>query len=246
MDGRVSPVRIHRAVDPAALAEAAADFVADALRTAIESRGLARFALSGGSTPRATYEQLADAASSRGVDWSRVDAFFGDERAVPPDDAASNYRMAKESLLERVPIPPSRVHRIHGELPPADAAHRYAAVLGTDPLDVALLGMGEDGHVASLFPGTAALDSPATVLPTVAPFAPHPRITVGLSVLNASRLVVLLVAGAAKASRVEQVLQERRAGRPVLPAARVSPETGELYLFLDEAAAGLLAPRPDE
>jgi 6-phosphogluconolactonase len=232
---------VHRLRDPRAVAEAAARLVASSIKSAISSQGKARIALAGGSTPRLMYERLAEPDLAAEIDWPRVEIFFGDERMVHPSDAASNYRMAREALLERVPVVPGNVHRIQGELYPDIAAHDYAAELGIEPLDIVLLGMGDDGHVASLFPGsTELLRTDRAVLPSRAPIAPHSRVTITLPVINAARAVVLVVTGEAKAARVAQVFQERASGAPQLPAARVAPRRGELHWFLDAAAQSVL------
>jgi 6-phosphogluconolactonase len=240
--GKGEVAELHRGADAPAVAEMAARFMVTAITRSIASTGTCRLALAGGSTPRGAYERLAAGDALLEIDWAKVSVFFGDERMVRPDDASSNYRMAREALLGRVPIPDENVHRIEGELSAAVAASRYAATLGTSPLDLVLLGMGEDGHVASLFPGREELVSRASVLPAHAPVAPHERVTLGLGVINAARAVLLLVTGASKASRVLDVFTERRDGRSELPAARVSPQRGALHWFLDEAAAAHLAP----
>lgn len=229
--------RIHRGADAPAVADMAARFVMATAARSIAEREMFRLALAGGSTPRATYERLAAPDLAREIDWNRVSVFFGDERMVPPDDASSNYRMACEALLSRVSIPTRNVHRIEGELPAESAARRYAEAIGESPLDLVLLGMGDDGHVASLFPGSAELDADAKAMPSRAPVAPHGRVTLGLGVINAARVVALLVTGAGKAPRVRDVFTERRGGYPTLPAARVTPKSGGLHWFLDDAAA---------
>ncbi|MFL5264689.1 MAG: 6-phosphogluconolactonase [Anaeromyxobacteraceae bacterium] len=235
------------APDAAALMHVAAEEVASRAASAVQARGRFTIALSGGSTPRALYALLADPAAPfrARVPWDAVQVFFGDERHVPPDHADSNYRMAREALLGLVPIRPESVHRVRGELPDADeAALEYEAELseafalreGERPrLDVALMGMGPDGHTASLFPGSAALGEEArlVVAPYVPKFGVH-RVTLTLPVFAAARAVVFLVAGADKAERVAEVLGGRA---PQLPAARVRPEEGELLWLLDAAAA---------
>jgi 6-phosphogluconolactonase len=240
--GSAEVAQIHRGADAPIVLEMAARFMACTIIRSIASSGTCRLALAGGSTPRGAYQRLAARDLSEKIDWRRVSVFFGDERKVPPDDPSSNYRMAREALLERVPIPAENVYRMEGELPAAFAAQRYSAALGASPLDLVLLGMGEDGHVASLFPRSAELDSPASVLPAHAPVPPHERITLGLGAINAARVVALLVTGAGKASRVRDVFAERAGGHRVLPAARVSPENGELHWFLDDTAAVHLMP----
>lgn len=237
---RAESARLHRSPSGASVAELAARFVAITVARSIEERGACRLALAGGSTPRALYERLAAPDLADTIDWARVSIFFGDERLVPPEDPSSNYRMTREALLARVRIPAENVHRIEGEAQAAVAVARYAARLGSLPLDLVLLGMGDDGHVASLFPASAELTSGLAVQASYAPIAPHERVTIGLGVINRARVVALLVTGAAKASRVAQVLTERREGRPALPAARVAPDGGELHWFLDDAAAAEL------
>lgn len=233
--------RVHRLRDPRAVAEAAARFVASSIQSAISSSGKCRIALAGGSTPRLMFERLSEPDLASEIDWPNVHVFFGDERMVDPNDAFSNYRMAREALFERVPIVLDHVHRMEGELEPTLAAEKYAAELGTDPLDVVLLGMGDDGHVASLFPGsTELLRTDRTVLTSRAPAVPYNRLTIALPVINASRVVVLVVTGEGKAARVAQVFQERATGAARLPAARVAPRRGELHWFLDAAARSVL------
>jgi len=233
--------RVHRLRDPRAVAEAAARFLASTMQSVIASRGKCRVALAGGSTPRLMYERLSEPDLGSEIEWPRVHVFFGDERMVDPSDSSSNYRMAREALFERVPIVPEHVHRIRGELEPSVAADEYAAELGTEPLDIVLLGMGDDGHVASLFPGsTELLRTDRTVLTSRAPVAPHSRVTIALPVINAARVVALVVTGEGKATRVAQVFQERATGAARLPAARVAPRRGELHWFLDAAARSVL------
>jgi 6-phosphogluconolactonase len=245
MDSDVSRItraaRVHKLRDARAVAEAAARFVASTVQSAIAAQGKCRIALAGGNTPRVTYERLTEPDLSEQLDFSRVEIFFGDERMVPPTDPASNYRMAREALLDRVPVPPTNVHRMQGELSPSVAAERYAVELGIEPLDIVLLGMGDDGHVASLFPGSAELlrtDRP--VFPSHAPVAPHERVTISLPIINAARNVVMLVTGEGKAARVAEVFQERASGAARLPAARVAPRPGELHWFLDAGARSVL------
>jgi 6-phosphogluconolactonase len=183
------------------------------------------------------YERLASCA----LDWSKVEVFWGDERAVPPTDAGSNYRMASEALLARVPIPAENVHRIEGERPPADAARAYATVLGDRPLDVVLLGMGNDGHVASLFPDTPDLTTTQErVIATRSPLPPTDRITLTLRAINHAAEVVFWVAGAAKAERVAEVFAQIERDAPKLPAALVRPCAGQLLWLLDAEAAARL------
>jgi 6-phosphogluconolactonase len=196
-------------------------------------------ALSGGATPRELYRLLSGPRSGE-LRWETLDVFFGDERRVPFGDARSNFRMASDSLLVPARVPPERVRRMEGELPPEEAAKKYEEALRarfgeTPALDLVLLGLGADGHTASLFPGTAALEETRRwVVPNEAPVEPKGRLTLTLPVLNAAKKVLFLVAGADKAQAVERAL---RAGD--VPAARVRP-AGELVWVLDESAASRL------
>lgn len=232
--------------DREAIAEAAASTVAATAAAAVRSRGRFHLALAGGSTPLGLYERLAAA----GLDLASWHLWWGDERFVASDDAKSNYRMAREALLERVTIDAARVHRVETEAGGPDAvAARYARTMaeaeglvtaGLPRFDLVLLGMGADGHTASLFPGTAALDeSQRTVVAGRVPRLDAVRITVTIPVLNAARAVLFLVAGADKAATVARVLEGGGRGIP-LPAARVRPTAGEVSWFLDRDAASEL------
>lgn len=233
---------------PASLAEAAADRIVASARNAIRRRGRCVLALSGGSTPRLVYPLLASPPRVGAVDWTRVEFFWGDERAVPPDDPASNYGLARRLLLDHLPgVRGDAVHRMPADAPDRDAAaRRHEAELGRAtgvgpgtpdrPLfDLIWLGMGPDGHTASLFPGAGPLDERRRwVVPATAPrtVAVRERMTITLSVINAARQVLFVVAGADKAAAVRSV----RAGSRALPAARVRARS-TLWL-LDAAAAG--------
>jgi len=232
--------------DPGALAhEAARRFVALA-REAAESRGRFSAALSGGSTPGGLYRLLAEEPYSVQVPWDAVHLFWGDERCVPPDDPGSNYHLAEEILLSRVPIPPENVHRVLGELEPASAARDYEQEIQDffcgphARFDLILLGLGEDGHTASLFPGSPALaETERLVAATTAVYQDRPaqRVTLTLPALNSARQALFLVAGSAKAGIVQSVLEgadER------LPARRVQPVAGGLTWLLDAQAARLI------
>jgi 6-phosphogluconolactonase len=234
-----------RLPDASSVARAAAEFIARTVQSVIASEGRCRVALAGGSTPRATYEHLAGPDLASNLDWRRVEIFFGDERMVPPEDAGSNYRMAREAFLDRVPIPGQQVHRIQGEAGAGEAARRYTAELGDSPLDLVILGMGDDGHVASLFPGSPALERPAApVVPSEAPVPPHSRVTLSMPVINSASSALLIVTGAGKALRLKSVFDELREGRPMLPAARVKPRGGAPWWFVDDGAASLLGEAP--
>jgi 6-phosphogluconolactonase len=239
--------------DKDALVRAAAErFVARAAETSRE-RGRCLVALSGGSTPKPVYELLASPAHAARVDWSRLHLFWGDERCVPPDHPDSNYRMTREALIDRVPIPAANVHRIRGEDPPEAAADAYDRLLrdlfggGAAParsFDLALLGMGPDGHTASLFPGTAATTEVRRWATAVHVERPREmwRVTLTTVVLNAAADVTFLVAGADKAARLQEVLREDGGPRPPLPAQLIKPAHGVLRWMLDApAGAGLRA-----
>lgn len=232
---------LHIFPDPPALAHAAAGRFVELAQAAIDARGQFFVALAGGSTPRPTYRTLASEPFARRVDWTYVHVFWGDERCVPPDHPDSNYRMARESLLDHVPIPDGNVHRIKGEVVPDWAASSYEMeleqVLGPDGrLDLILLGLGEDGHTASLFPDTTVLEEQeyavdALYLGRLGTW----RVTLTLPVINNARHVIFLVTGTEKAD----VLARVRAGES-LPAALVQPAEGELIWLVDRDAAGKL------
>ena len=232
---------IHRHRDPDALAEAAAAYLVMELGWAVTTRGRASLALAGGSTPRALHAALID-EDYTWIDWPRVTIWFGDERCVPPDDDASNYAMARETLLDDVQ--PAAVHRIEGELAPELAAARYHALLAAaPPLDVVVLGMGDDGHVASWFPGAPPFPAEALAAVATSPKPPRDRVTLTPRALAAAGEVVLLVSGEAKAACLAEVLAQVRAGRPVLPAARLAA-TRPTHWFVDDAAAARLPASP--
>jgi 6-phosphogluconolactonase len=181
----------------------AAARIALELRRAISERGDASLALAGGTTPKASYEALAGLP----LDWSLIDIFFGDERCVPADHADSNYRMAKAALFDRIPIPAERVHRMQGELADREAAARSYEAQLPDRFDVVVLGIGEDAHTASLFPGAAALrEELRRVLPVTGPKPPPERLSLTPPVLRAARVCVVLCSGAGKAEPVRRAL----------------------------------------
>ena len=224
---------------PEGLAEAAARAFVERSAEAVSERGRFAVALAGGSTPKATYEVLArDHAEA--VNWPNVHAFFGDERTVPPDHEESNYRMAREALLDHVPI--GSVHRMRGELPPEEAAASYERELkeffGEAPpaLDLVMLGIGEDGHTASLFPETSALEvAVRLVVANPVPKLETTRLTLTAPVLNAAREVLFLVAGGGKAGALAEIL-EGDADPRVYPARLVRLPGGPTWM-VDRAAA---------
>ncbi len=232
-----------------AVARAGADLVRAAAQEAVQRRGRFTLALSGGSTPRTLYALLAQPPYVSAIDWTATHIFWSDERCVPPDHAESNYRMAQEALLDHVPVPVGNVHRMHGEMAvPQQAAQAYTAevqtVFGKHALprfDLLLLGLGEEGHTASIFPGVNVPTDPN--IPVAAVFVPKVntwRLTLTLPVLNAAAHLLFLVAGAAKQEALRAVIQGPRSLD--LPAQRVAPSNGILTFLADrDAAASLLS-----
>jgi 6-phosphogluconolactonase len=230
------------------LSEAAALLFIESCEQAISARGRALVALSGGTTPARLYDLLARSPYAEQVDWLRLDIFWGDERCVPPEDLQSNYRQARDAFLSRVPIPSQNVHRVQSEMEPPEAAAAYALTLrlfASPPLDwprfdLVLLGMGEDGHTASLFPGSPA-DMPGATAAVTAEYQGRPanRVTLTPQVFNSARRVLFLAAGESKCDTLASVLSGDY--RPaLLPAQRVHPVNGELIWLVDQAAASKL------
>ncbi len=237
---------LHILPIPEEAAQAAAGFVADLAEECVSRRGRFIIALSGGSTPHKLYRVLATPPHTKKMTWDRWHVFWGDERSLPPDHEDSNYRMAREALLEHVPIPPPNVHRIRGEVAPQEAAEEYETVLREvfqTPLpsfDLILLGIGEDGHTASLFPGTQALqEQHRLVLTNWAPHLPNHRITFTFPLINAASTVAFLATDESKAEVLRWVL-EPKPEEGVLPAAMVRPTRGTVQWFLTEEASRLL------
>ena len=231
------------ATDPQAVAEAAAEWIAEISRRAIAEHGRCSIALAGGGTPRLLYELLATDEWRDRIDWAAWHVFFGDERACPPDDSQSNFHLAATTLLSRVPIEATRVHRMPADRADLDAsATEYSALLsselpagpgGAPRLDVVLLGLGENGHTASLFPGTPALDvTDRWAVRGRADYAPFDRMTLTFPAINAASSVGFLVTGTGKRGALAAT------ARGEAPASRVRPVDGSLTWFLDEAAAG--------
>lgn len=238
---------------PNQVAAAAAQLFTDFATRAIATRGLARIAISGGSTPKAMFALLADPAQPfrSAIDWSKLQLFWVDERCVPPTDPDSNFRMTNEALLSKIPLPPENIFRMEGELDPEEAASRYESTLRNSmklegaespAFDLLLLGMGDDGHTASLFPHTAALHELGRLV--VANHVPQKetwRITLTFPVINQAREVAFLIEGAAKTDVLAEVLTgpydpER------LPSQLIRPSNGKLRFLLDDTAAARLPP----
>lgn len=237
--------------DAQRLADAVAHRFVSSANAAIEAHGRFMVSLSGGSTPRSVYERLGAEPCASSVDWSRVHILWGDERCVPPDHESSNYRMAREALLDHVPVPAANVHRIRGEEVPAQAATAYERVLRevlrtpegpprTAPgfrLDLVLLGLGDDGHTASLFPGSASLEvRDRWVVAEYVRAVSRWRVSLTSVVMNAAAEAAFVVSGDAKAAIVADVL-EGPARPHHVPAQLIAPADGRLSWFLDAAAA---------
>ncbi len=248
-------IKVHYYVkkDREALSLAAADWIASAVEQSVALRGTARIAISGGSTPKRTFELLADPAHPfrDRIDWSRLLLFWVDERCVPPDDTDSNYHMTRETLLSKVPLPESNIVRIEGELNPEEAAARYESAIrnrfrleGAElpRFDLILLGLGDNGHTASLFPHSDALDSMMHLVVAAHVEAKNPwRVTLTWPVINHASEVLFLIQDASKAEVLHSVLLGPYQPE-LLPAQLIRPESGELSLLLDEAAAAQLPP----
>jgi len=242
--------------DAAALAAEAAERFTSAAEQAAAQRGRARIAVSGGSTPKAAFQLLADPAKPwrARMPWDKLDFWWVDERCVPPDHADSNYRMTREAMLDKVPLKPEQVHRMEGELEPAAAAARYESELrngfrleGAESprFDLLELGMGPDGHTASLFPHTEALHEMGRLVTSnhVETVKDSWRLTLTWPVINNSASVFFLIGGADKAQILHEVFAGPRDPER-LPSQLIWPSSGILTLVLDKAAAALL-PAPD-
>ncbi|MGZ8366350.1 MAG: 6-phosphogluconolactonase [Nitrospira sp.] len=235
--------------------QAAASLILSVSQQAIQAHGRCLIALSGGSTPKTLYQVLATPEWSARFDWSRMVFLFGDERCTPPDHPESNFRMAQTELFQPLNIRPEQLYRMKGESDDTTAAAReYEATirrLTNSPaprvpvLDLVLLGIGEDGHTASLFPGTAALQEDKRIV-TVghAPTGIRSRLTLTLGVLNHAAVVLFLVTGSGKAQIVRRVLDQESEADRSLPAARISPASGRLVWMLDHSAAQQLKKMP--
>ena len=236
---------------PAAVAQAAAEFFTSNVVAAVQARGLARVAISGGTTPKTMFAFLADPTQPfvKQVPWDKLDLFWVDERCVPPDHPESNYRMTNEALLSKVPLPAEHIHRMEGELEPETAAARYESLLRsafklegaqTPTFDLILLGMGDDGHTASLFPHTEALhDMTHLVVANHVPQKDAWRITLTWPVINQGREVAFLIEGPGKAQVLHDVFLGPYAPE-THPSQLIRPASSLLTLLLDDAAASKL------
>ena len=226
------------------LIDSAADLILTTAAAAIQERGRFSIALSGGSTPLSLYEHLAREGPKNDLDWSKVEFFWGDERSVPPDHPQSNYYQANLTLLQPRRISKHNIHRIQGELDPAKAAEDYQMELlnyfkvPLPHFDLILLGMGADGHTASLFPGTKAFESPQDFELVAANHVPQHetwRITFTAKLINAARCILFLVSGQSKSDILFDVLQNPET-RTHFPAQTIQPKDGRLVWLVDQEA----------
>ena len=237
-------IKIFKSVDE--LAHFFAQKIADDLLQ-IPPENYYSIAFSGGSTPRKVFEYMALHFKNQ-IDWQKVQVFWSDERCVDPESEESNYRMAKESLLDMVPIPANNIFRIYGEADPTSEAERYSEIIrkhvpsqnNIPQFDLMMLGLGDDGHTVSIFPGSLHIFA-SNKLCEVAlnPYTKQKRITVTGRIVNQSRTVVFLVTGEAKAEMAATIIGKKQ-GWEKLPASLVNPTTGELLWLIDEPAANKL------
>ncbi len=230
--------------DIESLSQWAAQKIVEKSRDAISARGQFLLVLNGGGTPRRLFELLGSDFRGK-IDWSKTHIFWGDERCVPPEDKESNYGQARGTFLTRVDVPESNIHRVKGELEPSEASKDYSFVLkrfASSPLDwprfdLVLLGMGEDGHTASLFPGSPVNDiEPVIAVTGHYQGRPANRVTLTPAVLNSARTILFMVTGANKAEVLSRVLSKGRDPKQ-LPAQRIDSKDGEVFWLVDEAAA---------
>ena len=237
---------IHAYPNKEKLVAATTELAANCIEQAIKQNGLCNMALSGGNTPGGIFSLLASNPYRDRLDWSRLHLFWGDERMVPQEHQDSNFRMVQETLLNHIEIPDVNVHRIRGEIAPEKSAEEYAELLGVHfkedlpHFDLILLGLGEDGHTASLFPETDAVDECEKY--AVAVFVPKLsawRVTLTLPVLNAAREVLFLVSGRSKSEMIQRIISMKQPAKE-LPATMVNPQSGELHWMLDSEAMVLI------
>ena len=237
---------IHAYPNKEKLVAATTERIADCMEQAIQKNGLCNMALSGGKTPGGIFSLLASNPYRDRLDWSRLHIFWGDERMVPPEHQDSNFRLVQETLLDHIKMPDENVHRMRGEIAPEEAAKEYAELLhdhfkGSLPcFDLMLLGLGEDGHTASLFPETDAVEE--CEKHAVAVFVPKLdawRVTLTLPVLNAARKILFLVSGKSKSKMVQRIMSNKQPAKEI-PATMVNPQNGEIHWMMDSEAMVLI------
>lgn len=218
------------------------------LKEILKARERVTIALSGGSTPKSLFDYWAK-NHQHDIDWKSVFLFWGDERCVPPTDEQSNYKMTKDHLLDHVPVPERNIFRIKGEHEPAAEAERYSTLLQMEvevanaipSFDLVILGMGDDGHTASIFPQEIELwKSDKLCVEATHPESGQKRVSLSGKVINNAQRVVFLVTGAAKAEKVKAIIESRKEVKNIYPAAKVKPKSGNLVWFLDKEAAKML------
>jgi 6-phosphogluconolactonase len=242
-EGRKGSGGIRVFPDPEALSHGASEFFVSLALAAIHNQGRFSAALSGGSTPRHLYRLLATPEISAKLPWPKIDLFWSDERCVPPDHRESNYGMAREELLSKISIPRENIHPMPGEMNPKEGAlqyenelKRYFSKNGQKGLDLVLLGVGNDGHTASLFPYAATLEEKnRLVVPATSPVGTRRRLTMTFTLLNRSGSVLFCVSGGAKAAVLAKVFQPGAVAK--IPARGIRPSAGELHWFVDRDAA---------
>ncbi len=225
------------------LVSAVAKKIIGIISSAIQENGLCTVALAGGNTPREVYSLLAEDPYKSRINWNKVELFWGDERTVTPDHPGSNFRMVKETLLARIDVPQENVHRMRGEIDPTEAAAEYREILKrefetiTPCFDLVLLGVGDDGHTASIFPRTNAIEeNHESVVAVFVPKFSTWRITLTLPVLNAAKNVMFIISGGSKSEIAKRVINGEQTTKE-LPVTLVRPKNGTLHWMLDSEAA---------
>lgn len=243
---------IHVYPDKEKLITAAAERTINSIDQAVKENGLCNIALAGGNTPRGLYALLAMDTYKERIDWSCVHLFWGDERMTPPDNPDSNFGMVRQVLLEYVIIPEENIHRIRGEGPPEQAAVEYSSLIqdhfkkAPPCFDLILLGLGEDGHTASLFPGTDAIEEyDKSVVAVFVPELDTWRVTLTLPVINAAREVLFLVSGSSKSKIMQRIMSIENPTKDI-PATLVNPKEGAIDWMLDSEAVALINKNAEE
>lgn len=235
---------LHIYKDTALLSEAFTHFLQEKVLTGKEIS----LALSGGSTPKVIFDYWSENCKTE-LPWDKILLFWGDERCVPPNDSMNNYAMTKEHLLDKIDIPTNNIFRIHGENEPDEEAVWYSNVLNAElakankipEFDLVILGLGDDGHTASIFPYQIDLwNSMSNCVVAAHPESGMKRISITGRIINNAKHVVILSTGEGKAKRVKEIIKTREQFINVYPAAKIAPKSKQLHWFLDEAAASLL------